>query len=164
MENKTHCHFCGSPLTTKHIEGRTRLFCPSCVRPIYENPTPATCVVVSDAGKRILLVKRDVAPKKGMWCLPGGFIELGESPEEGALRELEEETGLSGRIDRLMGVLITPSAQYHSVLMIGYLIRQFQGTLIAGDDASDVRWFPQNGLPPIAFESHRRFIDQYRQI
>jgi hypothetical protein len=60
-----------------------------------------------------------------------------------------------------MGVRTTPSSQYHSVLMVGYLIRQFRGTLIAGDDAADVRWFTQNLLPPIAFDSHRFFIDRY---
>lgn len=162
MEQKSHCHFCGGPLTSKFIEDRRRLFCPRCARPIYENPIPATCLVVVNDRHQVLLVKRDVNPKKGQWCLPGGFIELGEAPEEGGLRELAEETGLSGRHPELMGVRTTPSSQYHSVLMVGYLIRQFGGTLIAGDDAADVRWFAHNLLPPIAFDSHRHFIGRYR--
>ena len=137
-----------------------RLYCPSCVRPIYENPTPATCLVVTNGENQVLLVKRSVPPKIGMWCLPGGFIELGEGPEEGALRELAEETGLTGSSPELLGVRTTPSAQYHSVLMVGYLVRKFSGTPIAGDDASDVRWFSINDLPPIAFDSHRHFINE----
>jgi ADP-ribose pyrophosphatase YjhB (NUDIX family) len=131
------------------------------VRPLYENPIPATCLVVINAENQVLLVKRDVAPQKGMWCLPGGFIELGESPEEGALRELTEETGLGGRDPILLGVRATPSSQYHSVLIVGYLVRKFHGTARAGDDAADVRWYSPQELPPIAFDSHLHFINQY---
>jgi len=161
MEQKSHCHFCGAELISKFMEGRQRLFCPQCRRPLYENPVPATCLVVSNARNELLLVKRKVAPKIGEWCLPGGFIELGESPEEGALRELAEETGLRGRDASLMGVRTAPSSQYHSVLMVGYRIHQFQGPLVAGDDAARVQWFPHDKLPPIAFNSHRHFINQY---
>jgi ADP-ribose pyrophosphatase YjhB (NUDIX family) len=161
MEQKSHCHFCGSPLISKFIEGRQRLFCQSCARPLYENPIPATCLVVANGKNQVLLVKRDVTPKKGQWCLPGGFIELGEGPEQGALRELSEETGLTGQIDRLLGVRRAPSALYHSVLMVGYLVRQFEGTPLAGDDAADVQWFSKMGLPPIAFDSHRYFLNQF---
>lgn len=161
MANKSYCHFCGNPLTSKFIEGRQRRYCPACARPVYENPIPATCLVVVNAHDEILLVKRDVAPKKGQWCLPGGFIELGEAPEQGALRELAEETGLSGRAPSLLGVRTTPSSEYHSVLMVGYLIRHFQGALTAGDDAADARWFDRESLPPVAFESHSYFIKIY---
>jgi 8-oxo-dGTP diphosphatase len=162
MEAKTHCHFCGEALTRRLIEGRDRLYCRSCARPIYENPIPATCMVVVNAADQVLLVKRSVAPKKGEWCLPGGFIELGEPPEAGALRELTEETGLQGTIDTLLGVRTTPSMQYGSVLMVGYLITETRGQPVAGDDASQVRWFSiDDDMPPIAFDSHQRFLDQY---
>lgn len=161
MEQKSHCHFCGGSLTSKFIEDRQRLYCPTCARPIYENPIPATCLVVINSQNQVLLVKRDVAPKKGQWCLPGGFIELGEPPEEGALRELAEETGLTGNIETLLDVRTTPSLQYHSILMVGYLVRQFRGIPVAGDDAADVQWFSKKTLPPIAFDSHLHFINQY---
>ena len=147
-------------MTQRFIEGRQRLYCPACSRPIYENPVPATCTVVVVRG-RVLLVKRSVAPKIGEWCLPGGFIELGESPERGALRELTEETGLSGAIEALLGVRATPSAQYHSVLMVGYSVTDIRGSVRPGDDASEVRWFPLDELPPIAFDSHRHFLGLY---
>jgi 8-oxo-dGTP diphosphatase len=161
MRKKTFCPYCGTRLTEKICEGSPRLFCEQCDEPIYENPIPASCLVVVDNRNRVLLVKRSVEPKKGFWCLPGGFMELGESPEKAALRELEEETGLSGRIEMLLGVSSNPSAQYHTVLMVGYLIRQYTGTLTAGDDADDAVYFHYDELPEIAFESHARFIRMY---
>jgi len=155
---KKYCHFCASPLIVKNYEGRERLFCENCQSPLYENPIPANAVVVLK-DNNILLVKRNVEPKKGYWCLPGGFMELGEYPEEAALRELEEETGAIGEIDKLLGVTINHSDRYHTVLMIGYLVKKFSGNIEPGDDASDVRFFNSSNLPEIAFESHKKFIN-----
>lgn len=161
MERKTHCHFCGQRLHQKFIEGRTRLYCIACERPLYENPIPATCIIVLNSDHRILLVRRSVTPKIGQWCLPGGFLEIGETPENGALRELSEETGLSGKIESLLGVRTTPSQQYQSILMIAFSIADYHGQAAAGDDADDVDWFSHDQLPQIAFDSHRYFIDRY---
>jgi ADP-ribose pyrophosphatase YjhB (NUDIX family) len=161
MRKKKYCHFCGTNLTEKFFEGCLRLFCGQCNEPLYENPIPATCLVVVDNRNRVLLVKRSVEPKKGFWCLPGGFMELGETPEKSALRELKEETGLSGRINMLLGVSTNPSAQYHTVLMIGFLVKSYTGNLAAGDDAEDVASFYYDELPEIAFESHAKFIRIY---
>jgi len=147
MRKKKFCYYCGAGLSKKLFEGCLRLFCDHCNEPLYENPIPASCLVVVDNRERILLVKRSVAPKKGFWCLPGGFMELGETPEKAALRELKEETGLSGKIDMLLGVSSNPSAQYHTVL--------------PGDDADDAARFNYDELPEIAFESHASFIRMY---
>ena len=161
MRKKKYCHFCGTNLTEKFVEGCLRLFCEQCNEPLYENPIPATCLVVVDNRNRVLLVKRSVEPKKGFWCLPGGFMELGETPEKSALRELKEETGLTGRINMLLGVSTNPSVQYHSVLMIGFLVKSYTGNLVAGDDAEDVASYYYDELPEIAFESHAKFIRIY---
>jgi ADP-ribose pyrophosphatase YjhB (NUDIX family) len=161
MNTKSFCHFCGHPLLRKPIEGRQRLFCNHCERIIYENPIPATCVIVHDGNRHLVLVKRNVPPKKGWWCLPGGFIELGEEPRAGAIRELVEETGLIAENASLIGVCATPSPQYHSVLMISYSVEKFSGLLTAGDDAAQAEWFSFSKLPPIAFDSHIFFIHQY---
>jgi ADP-ribose pyrophosphatase YjhB (NUDIX family) len=85
-------------------------------------------------------------------------MELGETPEQAALRELEEETGLSGKIDMLLGVTANQSSQYETVLMVGYLVKDYSGAPIAGDDASDAAYFHIDELPEIAFESHKKFI------
>ena len=161
VQKKSFCHFCGARLTKKQLHGTIRLFCENCNEAIYENPVPATCLVVSDNKEKILLVKRSAAPKIGFWCLPGGFVELGETPDQGALRELKEETGLSGKIEMLLGVTINNSPKYHSVLMLGYLIKNYTGILKAGDDASDAAYFDYENLPEIAFKSHLQFIRIY---
>ena len=161
MRGKRYCPYCGTGLIEKFCEEALRRFCNRCNEPIYENPLPATCLVVVDAEDRVLLVKRSVDPKKGFWCLPGGFMELGETPEQAALRELKEETGLAGKIDMLLGVLTNPSALYHSVLIVGYLVKSYSGSLIAGGDANDTALFHMNELPEIAFESHASFIRMY---
>lgn len=159
MQQKLYCYYCGHTLQQKMWEGRVRSFCSQCRIPIYENPVPATAVVVVDHFGQLLLVKRNVAPKQGYWALPGGFMELLETPETCALRELQEETGLRGTIDRLLGVVANNSDVYGTVLIVGYLITAHEGELLPGDDASDVAFFPSDELPEIAFTSHSRFIN-----
>jgi ADP-ribose pyrophosphatase YjhB (NUDIX family) len=61
----------------------------------------------------------------------------------------------------LLGVSSNPSAQYHTVLMVGYLVKNYTGTLIPGDDADDAAPFNYDELPEIAFESHASFIRMY---
>lgn len=162
-ETKTiqFCHFCSFPLEEKPIDGRMRRYCPRCRLPIYENPVPAACTVVVDDRGRLLLVKRRVAPKQGMWCLPGGFIECGETPEQAAVRELKEETGLDGSVHSLIGVTTTPGTLYTSILVIAYLVTRFSGQAAAGDDAAEVAFYPREDFPEIAFESHQSFIRIY---
>ena len=160
MQTKKFCPYCGAGLERKFVEGADRLYCKTCIQPIYENPIPATCAVVTADRRRILLVKRSVEPKLGWWCLPGGFMELGETPEAAALRELGEETGIDGRIEYLLGVCTDTSPQYNTVLMVGYLCSQAGGEPNAGDDAEEVRWFSFQEIPPIAFSSHTHFIEK----
>jgi 8-oxo-dGTP diphosphatase len=158
MREKKYCPYCGGPLENKHWEGIERLFCAACREAIYENPIPATCLVVVDKQDRILLVKRSVPPQMGKWCLPGGFMELGETPEGAALRELKEETGIVGRIGTLLGITTTRSDFYDSILLIGYLIENYSGDPVAGDDASELAFFAITSLPELAFSSHHRFV------
>ncbi len=161
MRKKEYCCYCGRGLSSKMWEGRVRLFCGHCNLPIYENPIPAACVMVIDKSERILLVKRSVNPKKGMWCLPGGYMELGETPKQTALRELKEETGLDGAVARLFGADSNSSSIYHTVALICYLVKKYKGIPEPGDDACDAQFFHFHKLPEIAFKSHLRFIKNY---
>jgi 8-oxo-dGTP diphosphatase len=161
MRQKIYCHFCATPLETRLAAERVRRYCPTCDEFLYENPIPATCLVVIDDQNRVLLVQRNVEPEIGAWCLPGGFIELGEAPELAAIRELKEETGLDGHIERLLGVIAQESKLYDTVMIVGYLIKKLSGTPLAGDDASAIAFYSPAELPDIPFRSHREFIEKY---
>jgi len=139
IQEKKYCLYCGQPFTQKKVEGRVRLFCTLCNVPYYENPIPASCLVVIDDEEKILLVKRSVEPYIGSWCLPGGFIELEETSEEAAIY----------------------SSQYYSVIVVGYLVKSYTGMLHPGDDVSEVAYFDHDQLPDIPFNSHIQFIQTY---
>ena len=160
---KKYCPWCGEPLSTKAEDGKDRLYCASEERFIYENPVPASTAVLFDDEGRILLVLRNREPGAGEWALPGGFVENGESPEDAARRELEEETGLVARGPELIDVIYQESDFYKTcLLIIGYRFESFEGDPVAGDDADDAKFFPVDELPPLAFESHRTIVDKAR--
>jgi ADP-ribose pyrophosphatase YjhB (NUDIX family) len=137
-----------------------RDFCPCCNSYFYENPLPVVSTIV-ESSRRILLVKRGRAPSKGLWCLPSGFAEAGESIEEAALRELEEETGIKGKIIKLLDVDSYKSRFYGDLLFLTFIVEQSGGKLCAGDDCSQARFWPVNKLPPLAFRSNKRALDAY---
>jgi ADP-ribose pyrophosphatase YjhB (NUDIX family) len=99
------------------------------------------------------LVKRDRAPFKGHWCLPTGFAEAGESIEDAALRELQEETGVKGRISRLLDVDSYKSRFYGDLLFLTFIVEQTGGKLAAGDDCAKAMFWPVSKLPPLAYWS-----------
>ena len=135
--------------------------CGSCGHVVYVNPIPAACQIVLN-GKKILLVLRAVDPGKGLWCLPGGFIEWGESPHEGAKRELFEETGLTAGELSHIGIYDGRADSSRHILLIAYRVLGWSGEPVAGDDAEQVEWFDIHDLPPIAFSSHKQAIRDLR--
>ncbi len=163
MKNpKMFCHFCGAPLGTRESEGRPRLYCEAERRFISENPIPAATAVVTDDAGRLLLVRRNREPGKNQGALPGGFIEMHESPAAAAARELEEECGIVARDPSLVDIIYQESRFYGtSLLIIGYSFAGFEGTPRAGDDAEKVRFFAVDKLPRLAFEAHGRLIKKY---
>jgi 8-oxo-dGTP diphosphatase len=144
-------------LRKSEIDGHKRAFCPECSWIQYENPLPCVAAFVQNDQGEILLVKRGVVPAKGKWALPSGFIEIDETPEEACLRELEEETGLNGRIRGLLGVFNQKSFLYKNVLIIGYEV-QATGAICPGSDSSEAVFFSPENLPEIAFPSHQEIV------
>jgi len=96
--------------------------------------------VIKDDRGRLLLIKRGHAPGAGLWSLPGGRIEAGETDAEALVREMREETGLAVEPGQLVGTVRRP-AQDGDVLDIrDYAATVTGGTLHAGDDAAEARW------------------------
>ncbi len=160
----TFCPNCGTRLTPRHIEGRHRPACPNCSFVHYNNPLPCVGVLALDEG-RVLLIKRAVAPFKGYWDIPGGFLEADEHPYAGAQRELREETGLEIEPTELLGFfmdLYGPDEE--PTLNICYLAEVLSGEPRPGSDAVALQWFPLDALPEkIAFNWERDALALLRE-
>ena len=101
---------------------------------------PCVGAVVKDERGRLLLIKRGHEPGVGLWSLPGGRVEPGETDAEALVREMREETGLVVQAGRLLGRVRRPAGD-GDVLDIGdYAVTVVGGTLNPGDDAADARW------------------------
>lgn len=158
MKEKVFCNFCGNRLGSALLEGRLRQVCGTCGHVYYENPLPVVSVLVSNEGGDLLLVRRALDPRKGMWCFPIGFAECGETIEEAALRELREEAGIEGRILDLLDVCSDSTGMYGEVVVVTFRAEKVGGAEVAGDDACDVGYFPVSRLPEIAFDSQKRSL------
>ncbi len=155
-----YCLRCGHKLQiNSDREGKVRPICSFCGWVYYKNPVPAVAVVVLNERGELLLIKRKFEPNIGEWALPSGYMEVYMSPEENALEELAEETGLQGEISHCIGWHYGYSPLYHRILNIGFRIQVTGGILQAGDDALEAKYVPLDSLPPIAFISHRKFIN-----
>ncbi|MFF4412727.1 NUDIX hydrolase [Streptosporangium sp. NPDC001559] len=102
--------------------------------------------IIRDAEGRLLLVRRGRPPGKGLWSIPGGRVEPGESDAEALARELREETGLTVRAVGLAGTVDRPGPGGVVYEIHDYLAEASGGTLRAGDDAEDVGWFTEDDL------------------
>ena len=140
------------------VGDRSREVCSVCGTVFYHNPLPAAGALVLDDDRRVLLVRRKFAPNQGMWCLPIGFAELGETIAEAALRELHEETGIVGRVTQMIDADSWRSDFYGDLLVVTFEVDKISGTETPGDDADDVGYFAIDRLPPLAFPSNEKAI------
>jgi ADP-ribose pyrophosphatase YjhB (NUDIX family) len=157
------CALCGARMRPKREHGVMRPTCPRCGFIAYRNPAPA-CGVLLTRGGRVLLARRAHEPRLGAWGIPAGFMEYGEHPEITAVREVMEETGLRVRLTGLFGVYAGRDDPRTRAVLILYRAKETGGTLEAGDDASEVGFFPLDRLPrPLAFRAHREALRDFRR-
>ena len=125
---------------------------------LYRNPVFGADGIIIQDGK-VLLVKRANEPFAGMYALPGGFMDHGETSEEAAVREVEEETGLRTEVLDLVGAYTRPGRDPRGhICTLAYRLVVRGGGLRAGDDAAEAAFFDLDSLPPLAFD-HRRILD-----
>ncbi len=134
----------------------------------YKYPRPALtvdCVLfgwdLNEAYLKVLLIERKHAPFAEHWALPGGFVDMDETTEQAALRELEEETGVKDvfleQLYTFSGVDRDPRGRVVSVAYFA-LIRPSAHKILAASDARQAVWFPMNDLPKLAFD-HEEVLD-----
>ena len=108
-----HCRECGAPVTYRlpdDGDNRPRAVCTVCHTVHYENPlnVVGTVPVWGASGEQVLLCKRNIEPRWGKWTLPAGFMELGETTAQGALRETDEEAGAQIELGTLFTLMSVP--------------------------------------------------------
>lgn len=154
LSTPRYCQMCGRDLIERVVEaeGRSRYQCEGCGFTHYMNPRVVAAVIIEHRG-RVLLQQRAVGPAVGGWTFPGGFLEVGETPAEGALREAKEEVGLDVTLGRLHGVYTRPH--------VGIVMVVYEGTTATDDayaadhESLAVRWCTTDEIPwaDLAFET-----------
>jgi 8-oxo-dGTP diphosphatase len=126
----------------------------------YEYPHPAVTTdivifTVREQCLKLLLIRRGLAPQKGCWALPGGFVHIDEDLDSGAKRELQEETGICGvYLEQLYTFGATDRDPRERIITVAYyaLVPADKLELVAGSDAAEADWFDMSDLPKLAFD------------
>jgi ADP-ribose pyrophosphatase YjhB (NUDIX family) len=136
--------------------------CSTCGYVHYVNPKIVTGAIVLHEG-RILLCRRAIAPRIGFWTLPAGFMELGETAEQAAVREAREEANAEIAIDRLLAVYTIPRI---AQVQIMYLANLTSATVSPGPESLEVKLAGWDEIPwaELAFPSVRWALEQYRIV
>lgn len=158
------CPLCATVLVRELRDGRVRLVCPKDGWVFYPMPNLAATVVIEYAGG-IVLLRRAIDPDAGIWHLPIGHLEFGESPEVGALREASEETGLVLGEPFFLDFEHSPSygdpAMFYVVFC--YRARAIGGELRTNYESSEVRVCAPDAVPDLVWTSQRRALAAWRR-
>jgi len=156
-----YCPRCATSLVQRELFGKVRQLCPKCDYIHFVDPKVAAAAFITRSAngvRQVLLILRTSEPGKGRWSLPAGFVDRGEDPSDAVIRETLEETGLQVEIIGLVGVWTNGITLVHD-----YAVRVVGGSLMAGDDAGDARWFSADVLPDLAFDEVRNLIALWAQ-
>lgn len=159
-----YCPRCRREMVDKHVFGRIRRVCPneSCRFVQFIDPKVSAAVLAEKEG-RVLLVQRSMSPARGSWCLPGGFMEMDETPQETAARECKEESGFEVEITGLVDVFSYEDYRGSGVLIM-YKGKITGGHAQKGDDAQDVGLFAPDELPQdIVFDTNIEALTRWRE-
>jgi len=156
-----HCRVCGAPAlyVVPADDNRERAVCTACAEIHYENPINVVGTLPV-WGERVLLCRRNIEPRYGFWTLPAGFLELGESTADGALRETDEEAGARVELQGLFTVLnVVRVGQVH----LYYRARMLDTTLAPGPETIEARLFREDEVPwdQLAFRTVRQTLEHY---
>ena len=153
-----HCRQCGAAVAyvVPADDNRERAVCTACKTIHYENPLNVVGTVPV-WGEQVLLCKRAIEPRYGFWTLPAGFMELGETLADGAIRETVEEAGAKIELQDLFTVMnVVRVGQVH----LFYRARMIDATLDPGPETLEARLFHEHEIPwdEIAFRTVRETL------
>ena len=133
------------------------MVCSDCGLRLHPDPKVAVAAIIQVSGS-VLLVRRARPPMKEYWCLPGGFVDLGETMEEAAVREAGEETGLSTRVKTLWGLYSYPG---YPVVVAIYELECLHGDLKICEENLEAKWFGPGEIPwdRLAFPSTKDALE-----
>lgn len=155
------CPRCGAELVRRRLKEfePERLVCGRCEFVVYLNPKVAAGVIVEHEGG-IVLLRREIDPRKGFWVHPGGFVDRGETLEAAARREAREEVGLDVEITRLLGAYSFRDSEVVVVAFAGHVIA---GRPMVGDESLEVGTFQAHEIPwgELAFPSTELALREY---
>ncbi len=158
------CQKCASKLAPKFVDDdrRERLVCDACGFVHYLNPRVVSNVL-PERDRRILLLRRGIDPAHGLWTFPGGYLELGETAEEGAAREAREEVGAEVMLGDLLGVYTGLEA---GNVVVVFRSREVSGDPSPGPEILEVRWFAPEEIPwsELAFETTRQALRDWAAL
>lgn len=153
-----YCPGCAGKLALLNVDGKERMACSSCGFVHWNNPIPVSVILIPH-GDGLVFVRRKHNPGKGKWALPAGFVDPGESPEEAAVREAKEETGLDVE---LVSHYALKTRKVPNHILHFFLVKPVQAQPVAGDDAEACVIARLENLPgELAFDSHRQVIQTY---
>ena len=171
LETFKYCPKCGSNQFEEHNEKSKH--CSKCGFTYYQNPCSATAAFIINDKQEMLVVRRAKEPAKGTLDLPGGFVDMGETVEQGMLREIKEETGLD--VEEIQYLFSSPNVYMYSGMGVHTLDMDFlvpvHGDSVAvkaADDAAEALWIPINEVNPAEFgltsirNAVIRFLQQYK--
>ena len=147
------CPRCGQPA---EVQFPRRITCSHCGYAAYYNPKPVACAIPFNDDGSVILLRRGFDPGQGLWTFPGGFVDLGESVEQAARRETDEELGIAIELGELVGVY---SRGDDRVVLIVYRALAL-GPPQTTPEAVEVRSFDPGEIPweELAFWSTRRAL------
>ena len=156
-----HCSLCGAPAEYRvpPDDNRERAVCTACGEIHYENPLNVVGTLPV-WGDQVLLCRRNIEPRYGFWTLPAGFLELGESAAEGAIRETVEEAGAHIELQDLYTLLnVVRVGQIHFY----YRARLLDTVLAPGPETIEARLFREDEIPwdELAFRTVRLTLEHY---
>ncbi len=159
------CPLCAGAMRLRRVLSENQRFnvCSACGYVDFRGPKlVAGCLPVSEG--RLLLLRRAIEPQRGRWTFPGGYVNLGELPQEAALRETREEVGLEAHIERLLGVYADPEAA--AVVVIAYLASVDGASPVLSAEALEARFFAPEEIPwdETAFATTRSALREWLSL